>query len=117
MKNIKTAIAIGLLASMAGCQSTSKTETQATVTNVEQISAIGSYESIKADQDKWAVVISNVADLELYSSTAYSELVDAWEDTVEVFDEMEADPTISTDSYSIFSTGSYADKHLSLIHI
>lgn len=115
MKSLKTTIAIGLLASMAGCQSTSKPETLETVTNVEQVRAIGYYEAIKADQVKWADVIANVADLKLYSSTAYSELVGAWEDTVEVFEEMEADPTITTDSYSIFSSGSYADKHRELL--
>ena len=111
MKKLKVAVAISVLLSVMGCQSTSDTVKEISTNQQEsnQDNAYHQYELAKKEYDLWLDKLKNSADLKIYSKDNYSDLLSAWEDAVEIYQEIAVDPAKTTKSYSIFSSGSYSE--------
>ncbi|OEE57748.1 hypothetical protein A1OQ_14855 [Enterovibrio norvegicus FF-162] len=112
MKNLRlSALAVVLVSSITACQSTSEPAQIASETNgVSQQSqnTLQIYEKAKSDYARWLAKMEESKELRLYSKDAVEDLFDAWEDAVDVYEDFDSNPAKATESYSVFSSGTYA---------
>lgn len=102
---------IGLVMTIVGCQSTSDAprEISTNQQSSSQDNAFNEYEKAKLTYDTWLTSLKDSSGLKVYSKDSYSDLLDSWDDAVEIYEEIALDPAKSIKSYSLFSSGSYAD--------
>lgn len=119
MKLAKTVLAAAVLIGVVGCQSTSDEPTQVAGTNQaeQQDNSYAEYESAKLKYETWLAKLKDSKGLKLYSKSLYSDVMENWAEAVDVYQDIENDPSKSTKSYSVFSSGTYSEKfneHLAL---
>lgn len=109
MKNLTLALTI--LIAVTGCQSTSD-EPSAVQTNAQENNnvAFNAYQQSKESYDTWLVKIKNTNNLKFYSSNLYNDLLTSWNDSAEIYNAFANKPAKATESYSLFSSGTYAQK-------
>ena len=121
MKTIKTALAASVLLTIVGCQSTPDQPREiATTTKQEQKkdNSYEQYENAKAQYESWLAKLKDAEELKLYSKSLYRELLSAWDEAVDIYEDIAVDPSKTTESYSLFSSGTYAenfDKRLTVV--
>ncbi|MBE1274519.1 hypothetical protein [Enterovibrio baiacu] len=110
----KPALAVLIIASVSACQSTSEPRQAASDTNKpamqENQNTLQVYEKAKADYSSWFEKVAESKELVIYSKSTVNTLFDAWDDAVDVYDEFASNPAKTMESYSVFSSGTYADK-------
>ncbi len=110
----KPALAALIIASVSACQSTSEPRQAASDTNKpamqENQNTLHVYEKAKADYSSWFEKMAESKELVIYSKSTVNTLFDAWDDAVDVYDEFASNPAKTMESYSVFSSGTYADK-------
>ena len=108
MKNFTLAIAVLLV--ITGCQSTPN-ESKTVQTNAqENNAATNSYEQSKESYNTWLIKIQNSKHLKFYSPNSYNELITLWNDSAETYQTFANKPEKATESYSLFSSATYAGK-------
>ncbi len=111
MKLAHTTLVMAALLGLSGCQSTSEQPKEVGVTNQEsKTDSYAIYEQTKSDYETWLATLKEAKSLKLYSPDLYSELLESWEDAVEIYEDVAVDPAKATESYSVFSSGTYAEK-------
>jgi hypothetical protein len=107
-----TVVAIGSLFGLVGCQSTPDTPREIQTNKQEQkkAGAFELYQQSKADYEKWLVTLKESQGLQLYSNDLYADLLDAWSESVDVYEVISVDPARASDSYSLFSSTTYASE-------
>ncbi|WP_394247304.1 ATPase [Vibrio profundi] len=120
MTTSKVALVVAMLVGVAGCQSTSAPSNTSSATNkdVSSQEELRTFDSIENVHQKWSTKLLEVSALEIYAPENYGELVDAWGDAEEIFADMVAKPEVINESYSIFSSQSYAqafDERIALV--
>jgi hypothetical protein len=120
MKHIKSTMAIGLLLSLVGCQSTSEEPIKVAETN-QQVQGDGTYaeyQRIKDQYDEWLEKLQGAESLKYYSASNYKTLLKEWGSAVDIYEEIAADPAEVSKSTSVFSSTTNAeafDKHLTRV--
>ncbi|MDD1793104.1 hypothetical protein LRP50_08180 [Enterovibrio sp. ZSDZ42] len=113
MKNITiSGLSIALAMSLTACQSTSEPAQIASETNQAQQQSTNTlqiFEKAKSDYTQWLRKMEESQSFRLYSSDLVDDLFDAWEEAVDVYADFDADPEKATESYSLFSSGTYAE--------
>ncbi|KUI98034.1 hypothetical protein [Vibrio sp. MEBiC08052] len=109
MKPIASAVALCLLIGIAGCQSTPHQTSSDNPTD-EQTQSYALFTHIQATYQQWDKTLTDVEPFKIYSESHYRKLQDAWKDAQTLYQEIQADPSRSTKSVSIFSSQTYADK-------
>ena len=104
MKNLTLALAI--LIGVTGCQSTPE-ESTTVRTNGQQANG---YEQSKQAYNIWVTKINESEKLKFYSSELYIELLSSWDATTEIYDSFSTEPAKANESYSLFSSVTYAQK-------
>ncbi|WP_028025440.1 hypothetical protein [Enterovibrio calviensis] len=107
-----SALAIALAMSVTACQSTSEPAQIASETNgssQQSTNTLEIYEKAKSDYAEWLSKMEESQALRLYSADAVDDLFDAWEEAVDVYSDFDADPEKAVESYSMFSSGTYAE--------
>jgi|GEM_PF-1176305 len=112
MKILRTTLAISVLIAVAGCQSTAEEPREIASTNQEtqQPNAFDVYEQSKANYESWLVTLKDAKSLKIYSPDLYAELLESWDEAVEIYEDIAVDPAKANESYSVFSSGTYADN-------
>lgn len=111
MKLARTTLVMTALLGLAGCQSTSEQPKEVGVTNQEsKTDSYAIYEQTKSDYEAWLATLKGAKSLKLYSPDLYSELLESWEEAVEIYEDVAVDPAKATESYSVFSSGTYAEN-------
>jgi len=120
MTTSKVALVVAMLVGVSGCQSTSSPSNMNSATNkdVSAQAELRTFDSIENVHQKWSTKLLEVSALEIYAPENYGELVDAWGDAEEIFADIVAKPEVINESYSIFSSQSYAqafDERIELV--
>ncbi|MEI8611557.1 hypothetical protein P4S70_22905 [Enterovibrio sp. Hal110] len=110
----RPALAVLIIASLSACQSTSEPRQAVSDTNKpamqENQNTLQVYEKAKSDYSTWLEKVAESKTLVIYSKGTVNTLFDAWDDAVDVYDEFVSNPAKTMESYSVFSSGTYADK-------
>lgn len=109
MKPITSAVALCLLIGIAGCQSTPHQKPSDNPTD-EQSQSYVLFTHIQTTYQQWDKTLTDVEPFKIYSESHYRKLQDAWKDAQALYQELQTDPSRSTQSVSIFSSQTYADK-------
>ncbi|PWI35186.1 DNA repair protein [Vibrio albus] len=110
MKTIKTVLAASVLLTIVGCQSTPEQPREIAATNQEQKdNAYELYQNSKEQYQSWLSKLKEAENLRLYSVTQYRDLLDSWNEAVDIYEEIAVTPSKTTESYSLFSDGTYSD--------
>nr|WP_306416395.1 MULTISPECIES: ATPase [unclassified Vibrio] len=100
-----------MLLGVAGCQSTPAEQSgnsEATNKDVQVSSEVRSFDSIQSTYTQWETKLEEHSQYALYAPENYKELKGAWADAQEIYADIAKDHTLITDSYSIFSSQTYA---------
>ena len=111
MRAKKIALVVGMLLGVAGCQSTPAEQSgnsEATNKDVQVSSEVRSFDSIQSTYTQWETKLEEHSQYALYAPENYKELKGAWADAQEIYADIAKDHTLITDSYSIFSSQTYA---------
>ena len=111
MRAKKIALVVGMLLGVVGCQSTPADQSgtsQATNKDVQASSEVRSFDSIQTTYTEWETKLEAHSQYALYAPENYKELLGAWSDAQEIYADIAKDQTLITDSYSIFSSQTYA---------
>lgn len=111
MRAKKIALVVGMLLGVAGCQSTPADQSgnsEATNKDVQVSSEVRSFDSIQSTYNQWETKLEEHSQYALYAPENYKELKGAWADAQEIYADIAKDQTLITDSYSIFSSQTYA---------
>ncbi|MGR6861254.1 hypothetical protein ACU5EH_13685 [Aliivibrio salmonicida] len=111
----KMAMIASALVGVVGCQSTggeSASVSTEQTTNVQSVSTFGALEK-QYSLDK--TTFDAVEGFKIYSASAYTEMMGNWIEAKEVYAEIEKEPGLLNEEYSMFSSGSYAAKYTSLV--
>ncbi len=107
MTNIRMTLLASVVVALAGCQSTSEPLSLTQETNqVEQSIDVQVLEIQKSYQG-WLSVLQESDDLAIYSPNHFKELAEAWSGATEVFKEVEGEPKLLSEDYSLFSSKTY----------
>lgn len=112
-KYMKLAVVTGALLSVSACQSTSEPreiESAATNKTEKSVNSLAVYEQSKQTYEQWLVTLKDAKSLKLYSEDHYADLLEAWSEAVDIYEDFSDDPSKATEEYSLFSSGSYAQK-------
>ncbi|SIO96374.1 hypothetical protein [Vibrio spartinae] len=109
MKPITSAVALCLLIGIAGCQSTPHQTSSDNPTD-EQSQSYALFTHIQTTYQQWDETLTDVESFKIYSESHYNKLQDAWKDAQSLYQEIQSDPSRTTESVSIFSSQTYADK-------
>ncbi|MDW6004511.1 hypothetical protein [Vibrio mangrovi] len=109
MKPIKSTVALCLLIGIAGCQSTQNQNSSDSPTN-SQAQSYALFTDIQKTYQQWSKTLANAESLEIYSATHYQKLQHDWKEAQDLYREIQTEPSKSTESVSIFSSQTYADK-------
>ena len=104
-----TILAMGALLSVAGCQSTPEEPREVKITNQEQ-GAFAAYEQSKSSYETWLVTLKESKGLKLYSSSLYTDLLNSWNEAVEIYELIAVEPAKANESYSLFSSATYSEE-------
>lgn len=111
MKTLKTALAASVLLTIVGCQSTPDQPREIAATNQEQKdNSYELYQASKIQYQSWLGILKKAESLKLYSKERYGELISSWDEAVDIYEKIATDPAKATESYSLFSDGSYAEN-------
>ncbi|WED20745.1 hypothetical protein L3Q72_08815 [Vibrio sp. JC009] len=111
MKFVKTMVVAGAFLSLVGCQSTSDEPKQLEQTNSEaqKETSFAAYEKAKSDYESWLTKLQDAVSLKIYSKDLYKKMLVEWDDAVDVYEDIAKDPSVTTKSYSVFSSGTYIE--------
>ena len=112
MKTIKTALAATVLLTIVGCQSTPEQPREIASSNKQEKTdnSYELYKNAKAQYETWLETLKSAEGLKLYSGDKYRDLLKAWDEAVDIYEEIAVDPSKTTKSYSLFSSGTYAEN-------
>ncbi|RXJ74113.1 hypothetical protein CS022_05660 [Veronia nyctiphanis] len=108
-----TLIALSAL-SLVACSSTptsTVSSDEVTANNQEKNNALELFESVKAKNTEWKEKLSNIKRFGIYSRSMIEDIIDTWEDAQDIYLDISADPAIASESYSLFSSHTYAAKY------
>lgn len=113
MKLVKaTVCAVALATLLSACQSTTEPRQIASETNKasqESQNTLKVYEASKSSYESWLVKMEESKSLRLYDKDLVEDLFDAWSEAVDVYEDFASNPGKATESYSVFSSGTYAE--------
>ncbi|WP_038185015.1 hypothetical protein [Vibrio rhizosphaerae] len=116
MKPIASAVALCLLIGIAGCQSTPHQTSSDNPTD-EQTQSYALFTHIQTTYQQWEQTLKNAESFKIYSESHYRKLQESWQDAQALYQDIQADPAKTTESTSIFSSQTYADKFNQYIDI
>ena len=106
------ALTICILFTATGCQITDEdpSEIQANTAPLEQVNSMDAYNASKVDYQRMSTAIAESKHLQPYSPSLYEELLVSWEKANTLYKEIEADPSLITESYSFFSSTTHSEE-------
>jgi hypothetical protein len=109
----KLAFVIIASAAISACSSTGSgpRQVEGSVTKVdESVKTLSIYENAKSSYEEWLAKLNDAEPLKLYSKDLYKDTMEAWSDAVGVYEDFADDPAKATKDYSLFSSGTYAER-------
>ena len=107
----KMAIIATALSSVVGCQSTNNTETSVAVEKNRAVSSVLTFDVLQKQYTLDKATFDSVEEFRLYSEPTYNIMTESWNDAKEIYLEVEKEPGLINEEYSMFSSGSYATKY------
>ncbi|MUK77640.1 hypothetical protein GNP84_12160 [Aliivibrio fischeri] len=111
----KIAVVASALMSVVGCQSTNEETTAVEQTSEINTPVVSTFEALQKQYNLDKTVFDSAAEFEIYSEDSYSLMMDEWNEAKEIYLEVEQEPALINEEYSMFSSGSYSAKYIALI--
>ncbi len=111
----KIAVVASALMSVVGCQSTNEEATAVEQTSEINTPVVSTFEALQKQYNLDKTVFDSAAEFEIYSEDSYSLMMDEWNEAKEIYLEIEQEPALINEEYSMFSSGSYSAKYIALI--
>jgi len=111
----KIAVVASALMSVVGCQSTNEEATAVEQTSEINTPVVSTFEALQKQYNLDKTVFDSAAEFEIYSEDSYSLMMDEWNEAKEIYLEVEQEPALINEEYSMFSSGSYSAKYIALI--
>lgn len=111
----KIAVVASALMSVVGCQSTNEETTAVEQTSEINTPVVSTFEALQKQYNLDKTVFDSAAEFKIYSEDSYSLMMDEWNEAKEIYLEVEQEPALINEEYSMFSSGSYSAKYIALI--
>ncbi|MUK70141.1 hypothetical protein [Aliivibrio fischeri] len=111
----KIAVVASALMSVVGCQSTNEETTSVEQTSEINTPVVSTFEALQKQYNLDKTVFDSAAEFKIYSEDSYSIMMDEWNEAKEIYLEVEQEPALINEEYSMFSSGSYSAKYIALI--
>ncbi|WP_394136499.1 V-type ATP synthase subunit I domain-containing protein [Aliivibrio fischeri] len=111
----KIAVVASALMSVIGCQSTNEETTAVEQKSEVNAPVVSTFEALQKQYNLDKTVFDSAAELKIYSEDSYSVMMDEWNEAKEIYLEVEQEPALINEEYSMFSSGSYSAKYIALI--
>ncbi|MUK63225.1 hypothetical protein GNP81_09905 [Aliivibrio fischeri] len=111
----KIAVVASALMSVVGCQSTNEETTSVEQTSEINTPVVSTFEALQKQYNLDKTVFDSAAEFKIYSEDSYSLMMDEWNEAKEIYLEVEQEPALINEEYSMFSSGSYSAKYIALI--
>ncbi|MCE4937431.1 hypothetical protein [Aliivibrio fischeri] len=111
----KIAVVASALMSVVGCQSTNEEATAVEQTSEINTPVVSTFEALQKQYNFDKTVFDSAAEFKIYSEDSYSLMMDEWNEAKEIYLEVEQEPALINEEYSMFSSGSYSAKYIALI--
>ncbi|WP_193243829.1 DNA repair protein [Vibrio navarrensis] len=111
MKKMKLALAVSMLLTIVGCQSTPEENATASETNQASQDTSAPFKGVQKSHKYWVDTLAEVNTLSVYAPENYRELLSAWKEAGKIYAEIEKDPSLAGKRYSLFSSDTYAQAY------
>ncbi|WP_193251937.1 DNA repair protein [Vibrio navarrensis] len=111
MKKMKLALAVSMLLTIVGCQSTPEENATASETNQASQDTGAPFKGVQKSHKYWVETLAEVSALNVYAPENYRELLNAWKEAGKIYAEIEKEPSLAGKSYSLFSSDTYAQAY------
>ncbi|MUI55924.1 hypothetical protein [Aliivibrio fischeri] len=111
----KIAVVASALMSVVGCQSTNEETTAVEQTSEINTPVVSTFDALQKQYNLDKTVFDSAAEFKIYSEDSYSLMMDEWNEAKEIYLEVEQEPALINEEYSMFSSGSYSAKYIALI--
>ena len=111
----KMAIVASALVGVVGCQSTGGESTVAATEQNSKVQSVSTFDALQKQYSLDKTTFDSVDDFSIYSEASYATMMEEWAEAKEIFLEIEKEPGLINEEYSMFSSGSYAAKYMSLV--
>lgn len=111
----KMAVIASALVGVVGCQSTGGEPSAVAVEQNTNASSIATFDALQKQYSLDKATFDSVSEFKIYSESTYAIMMDEWLEAKEIFLEVEKEPGLINEEYSMFSSGSYAAKYMSLV--
>lgn len=108
MKINKATLVLCMIFAVSGCQSTPSEPVDSSQTTNDTVK-VRSFQSIQSVYSQWEVELQEHAQLSIYDPNKYNRLLEAWDDVDSIYAELLKDETLVNNSYSMFSSLTYAE--------
>lgn len=111
----KVAVIASALVGVVGCQSTGGETSAVSVEQNKNTPSIATFDALQKQYSLDKTTFDSVSEFQIYSESTYASMMDEWLEAKEIFLEIEKEPGLINEEYSMFSSGSYAAKYMSLV--
>ena len=111
----KMAVVASALVGIVGCQSTGGESAAVGTEQTTNAQSVTTFESLQKQYSLDKTTFDSVENFSIYSESAYATMMEEWTEAKEIFLEIEKEPGLVNEEYSMFSSGSYAAKYMSLV--
>ncbi|WP_375322647.1 hypothetical protein [Aliivibrio logei] len=112
---LKMAMVASALAGILGCQSTDNASVATATETNSAVSSISTFDALQKQYLLDKVTFDSIADFKIYSATSYTAMMEDWSEAKEAYSEIEKEPSLMNEEYSMFSSGSYSAKYMELV--
>lgn len=111
----KIAVVASALMSVVGCQSTGQQTTSVEQTTAVNTQALSTFDELQKQFSLDKATFDAATELKIYSEDSYDLMMAEWNEAKEIYADIEQEPGLMNEEYSMFSSGSYAAKYVSVI--
>ena len=111
----KMAVVASALVGIVGCQSTGGESAAVGTEQTTNAQSVTTFESLQKQYSLDKATFDSVENFSIYSESVYATMMEEWTEAKEIFLEIEKEPGLVNEEYSMFSSGSYAAKYMSLV--
>ncbi len=111
----KMAVVASALVGIAGCQSTDNASVTTAAETNSTAPSVSTFDALQKQYLLDKMTFDSVENFNIYSETTYTAMMEDWVEAKEIFAEIEKEPGLINEEYSMFSSGTYSAKYMELV--
>ena len=111
----KMAVITSALVGVTGCQSTDESSAVVAIETNAPVASATTFDALQKQYALDKVTFDSLDNFKVYSESTYTDMMEDWIDAKDVFSDIEKEPSLINEEYSMFSSGSYSAKYMSLV--